>query len=295
MEGPLDSHQTHEHWFSFGDCCLAVSETIPSRSFSHDEEHCLFFLHGRFGQAEMWRPLVDRLGSHFRCLRVDLPGFGRSISASGRGFTLFEQVKLVEALLERFARGDQSVIIGHDVGGVIAQLCTLQAPSRISALVLINSASLIQAPKGLTAGLFCWRARLKLKKLLGAIDELALALDQRELLSTCWRDRGRCESMTRAFAAWEYSWPGPAERQAWRQELSHLLQPVLVLWGRQDSLHPPENAAELMRLFQDAHLFEADGCGHWPCLEKLEWVHAKLREFLFHVGERRDRRRKTAF
>lgn len=280
----MNSHHTHEHWFSFGDCCLAVSETIPLKTTKHNEGHCLFFLHGRFGHAEIWRPLVERLGAQFRCLRIDLPGFGRSFSASGRGLTLLEQVGLVEALLKHFSSGSQPVIIGHDVGGAIAQLSMLQVPGLVAAMVLINSCSVTQGPRHLNAGIFSWRARQSLHGLFRALGDFGLASEHRVLLSESWRDRARRESMARAFRAWHYSWPGPMEQQLWRRELGRLSQPVLVLWGRQDPLHPPENADELMRQFHDAHLFETEDCGHWPCLEQVEWVHTKLREFLFQLG-----------
>ena len=44
------------------------------------------------------------------------------------------------------ARGKRVTLIGHDVGGAVAQLCAIQNSDRVSSLVLINSALLTEAP-----------------------------------------------------------------------------------------------------------------------------------------------------
>jgi pimeloyl-ACP methyl ester carboxylesterase len=100
-----------QHRFSFGDSCIAVAE-------AGDESYpMLFFLHGRFGQGDMWRPVVEILSSQFRCLVVDFPGYGASFSARGRTWSLLENTLLVAKLTEEFRRPDQKVfLVGQDVG-----------------------------------------------------------------------------------------------------------------------------------------------------------------------------------
>lgn len=278
------AHETREHWLSYGDCCLAVSETYP-KNHSHEElRETLFFLHGRYGHGEIWRPLTTRLASHYRCLQVDFPGFGRSFSARDRGLSILEHSQLIQSLIERFAIGGRgAVLVGHDVGGAIAQLCAILSPATVQALVLINSATLTREPQNLRTGWLCFHARIMLRKLL---EEGVLKLEERRLISEAWQNRMTRLSMMQAFEAWEYTWPGPIERRIWRQALGKLPLPVLLLWGRRDQLNPPENADELLRQFPDAYLFEHDECGHWPSLEALEWVHLKMREFLFQIGEK---------
>ena len=38
----------------------------------------IVFLHGFLSTAAVWDPVIDRVGPGFRCVAVDLPGFGRS-------------------------------------------------------------------------------------------------------------------------------------------------------------------------------------------------------------------------
>src|SRR5690349_6529521 len=93
--------QEIEHWFSFRDSCISVVESVSSLP-SSNSKHSIFFLHGRFGQGEMWTPIMDGLSSHFRCIALDFPGFGRSFSARDRAFTLLEHASLVNELIHKF-------------------------------------------------------------------------------------------------------------------------------------------------------------------------------------------------
>ena len=272
-----------DHWFSFGDCCLSISESAPSPGVSWSSKQVLFFLHGRFGQGEMWRPLIERLSSHFRCLYLDLPGFGHSFSVRGRGFSLLEQAIILTHVVRRFVSQDhRAVLVGHDVGGAIAQLCALQMPDSMSGMVLINSASITRPPSDFKTGWLCHQARRKLRKLLKNLPQ-GICSEHRVLLSADWQDRYLRRSMMQAFHAWEYTWPGPFERRNWKEELRRIQHPVLLIWGAADPLSPVEQAEELMRVFPEAYLFERDSCGHWPCLEDTDWVDEKLREYLFRL------------
>lgn len=285
-ENPGSTFDSQRHWFSIGDCCLAVIESAPSVEFIRPRRHSLFFLHGRFGQSEMWHPLVEKLSPHFRCFQIDLPGFGRSFSVRGSGYSLLEQAALLKHVVRSLVpRQNRAVLVGHDIGGAIAQLCAVQEPETVSGLVLINSSSLTHPVSDLRTGWLCLQARRKLQKLLSSLPR---ALDDRlqDLLARAWEDRYRRASMRHAFEAWERTWPGPFERKTWKDEIRRLRQPVLLLWGSADSLNPPERADELMRALPEAYLFLNEGCGHWPCLEDDAWVDHKLREYLFRLEAR---------
>ena len=276
-------HETREHWFSFGDGYLAVSECFPKSPAPI--EQTLFFLHGRFGHAGIWRPLAHRLASRFRCFQVDLPGFGRSLSCTGRALSLLEHSQIVRALMSRISRESQrAVLVGHDMGGAIAQLCALHEPQSVAALVLINSAAVTAAPHSFGTGFLGIQARLNLRRMLKAASP-NLRPEHRQLLLATWRNRLSRLAQNRAFAMWRSSWPDLAERKAWAEGLSKLSQPILLLWGVKDPLNLPESASELLRQFPDAYLFEHEECGHWPSLEADEWVDTKMREFLFNLRE----------
>ena len=95
----------------------------------------LLALHGFTGSCETWRPFGDAWPG-MRLLAPDLPGHGRSLAAPA---TIPATVEALLALLD--ARGLSRVaLLGYSMGGRIALRLALQAPERISALI-VESAS----------------------------------------------------------------------------------------------------------------------------------------------------------
>jgi pimeloyl-ACP methyl ester carboxylesterase len=277
------SHLTHvkQHRFSFGDCLVAVTE----RSNGAVLYPALFFLHGRYGDGEVWWPIIDRLFPRFRCFSVDLPGFGHSFSARERGLSLLEHSQIVHHLVDRFVSKDErAVLVGHDLGGAIAQVCALEMSNKVSGIVLINCSGLSEPVRGMKTGLFGWAMRWRLRKLL---SHSCLARDSalfHSLLWDPWRNSQTRSALVRAMRAFEVSWPGPFERQYWREELRKSQIPVLLLWGTQDPINDTEIALKMMRELPEAYLFENEIAGHWPLLEDPDWVSDKILEFTFRLA-----------
>lgn len=277
---PHISHVKH-HRFSYGDCLVAVTE----RSNGAALYPVLFFLHGRFGDAEIWWPIIDRLFPRFRCFSVDLPGFGQSFSSRERGLSLLEHAQLVQNLVERFVHKDErAVLIGQDVGGAIAQVCSLEMNDRVSGIVLINCSGLAEPVRGIKAGLFGWSMRRRLRKMLLASRRARESSLAQALLWDPWRNSHSRAALVRALRAFEVSWPGPFERQHWREELRKSSTPVLLLWGTHDPLNETEIALKMIRELPEAYFFENDIAGHWPNLDDPDWVSDKILEFTFRLA-----------
>jgi aminoacrylate hydrolase len=82
-----------------------------------------------------WAPQVEGLGDRYTLISFDNRGIGGSASRDGR-LTIEDMaadaLAIVDALgLERFH------VVGHSMGGVIAQALALQAPKRISSLAFL--------------------------------------------------------------------------------------------------------------------------------------------------------------
>ena len=271
-----------DHWFSFKDSCVSVVERRPQFHLEL-KGHSLFFLHGRFGCATMWKPLCTRLSSHYRCISVDLPGFGRSYTIGERAFNLLDHVNLVTELTRQMtSESEKVVLIGHDLGGGIAQLCALHSPRKIAAMILINTACLTRSLPKLYLGLGGLMARKKLHQLLSEGGNLPLS-DQ-TLIAFPWRKRTTRQSLIRALRAINESWPWHYEQLEWKRILKQIQNPVLLLWGQKDSMNPLDVAVEMMQKLPEAYFFTHRDAGHWPTLEQPDWVVSKIREFIFRTG-----------
>lgn len=82
-----------------------------------------------------WPPgLVDQLAEHFRVITFDHRGTGRS-SASAGPYSTRQFAADALALLDRLGV-DRSHVLGHSMGGRVAQWMALDAPGRVTSLVL---------------------------------------------------------------------------------------------------------------------------------------------------------------
>ncbi len=267
------------HWFSFKNSGISLIEypALPGTSLMRSS---LLFLHGRFGQAEMWNPLVEELSTQCRCLTLDLPGFGRSFFVRERAFSLLDHAQLVNELLRRFISLDEKVIlIGHDIGGGIAQLSARQQSEKVAALILMNSIGLSQSLKKVKIGWKGWRIRRKLRQLLNESGNVQPSF--KSALLQLWEKNESRKFLSQSLKAIDESWPSHYEQRYWKNAIQQMNQPVLLLWGKKDAMNSLELGTEMVQGFPDASIFVHDDSGHWPHLEQPQWVFTKMREFIF--------------
>ena len=96
------------------------------------------FLHGFPTSGHLWGEVVAQMPAGHRIVVVDLLGYGRSDPPGARALTLHAHAQRVVGLLD--ALGIRSAcIVGHDLGGGIAQELAINWPARVSQLVLVDS------------------------------------------------------------------------------------------------------------------------------------------------------------
>ncbi|MCL8010203.1 alpha/beta fold hydrolase [Streptomyces sp. AS02] len=96
----------------------------------------LVFVHGWTANRHRWDHQVVHFAERRRVVRLDLRGHGESGGAGVR--TIGALAKDVLALLDHL-KIERFVIIGHSMGGMIAQTIALSHPERVERLVLVNS------------------------------------------------------------------------------------------------------------------------------------------------------------
>ena len=95
----------------------------------------LVFLHYFGGSSRSWKEVIKRLDDDFRCIAVDLRGFGES-DARGENFLLEDYADDVAGLIEHF-RIERFVLVGHSMGGKIALAFAARQPKNLESLVLL--------------------------------------------------------------------------------------------------------------------------------------------------------------
>ena len=95
----------------------------------------LVFLHYWGGSRRTWSGVVEQLSDRFRCIAVDLRGWGKS-DRHNEDYNLFTQADDVEGVIEELNLMD-FVFVGHSMGGKIAQILAGRRPVGLPAVVLV--------------------------------------------------------------------------------------------------------------------------------------------------------------
>ena len=98
----------------------------------------LLLLHGNPTWSYLYRHVIGRLRHRFRCVALDLPGFGLSDAAPGYGFTPVEHARVVERVVLELPLASFTPVV-HDWGGPIGLAVASRHPERVQAVVICNT------------------------------------------------------------------------------------------------------------------------------------------------------------
>lgn len=232
----------------------------------------VLLVHGWMVSGAVFDELVEKLDTTgLRLVIPDLRGSGGS-AAPASGYTLEQHGRDVLAVADH-AGLERFTVVGHSMGGQIAQWVAAQEPSRVEGLVLLNTvpASGLPLPPD-AAGLFRTSAgdREKQKMILGmACKQLTEAALERLLKDAGAVSRASIEG---SFDAWT---GGGIEAK-----LASITAPTLVL-ATDDAFLPPAFLREkVVSLIRGARLAYLPGPGHYPQVERSAETAALLTAFL---------------
>ena len=179
---------------------------------------------------------------------------------------------MAASLLERAP--DRFVLLGHSLGGYVAQAAALARPDRIAGLVLISTSARAEteASRAGRAALVA-AARTDFAGVVARLARAALAPANR---AACLR---QVEAMMLAGGAERFAreQQAAASRPMFAGRLGGITCPALVVTGDADAVIDPAASAELAAELPAAQLVRIEHCGHMPQLERPDALLAALR------------------
>lgn len=237
-------------------------------------------LHGIGGAA--WGPTLPAL-SPAPVLDWPLPGYGGTPLLAETSFPNWAR-----ALREALDRAGipRADILGHSIGGMLAQEFALAFPERVRSLVLYATTPAFGGRDPAFAEAFL---RERLTPLDEGRDMAALAA---ETMPAMLGPDAPAEAAPAAIAAMA-AVPEAAYRATVRclttfnrrDDIARIAAPTLLIAGERDPLAPPKTMERMRDAIRGARLVVLPGAGHLAHLEYPAAFNAALRDFLRAVPE----------
>lgn len=249
----------------------------------------IVWIHGLSGSWQNWLENLPVLAADgWRCIAMDLPGFGASPMPAER-ISITGYAAIVDELL-RVLGVSRAVVVGNSMGGFIGAEIALRYGTWVDRLVLVSAAGLtIESQRNLY---YLARATARVSAMgLGWLASQSDAVvrrarSRRTLLSIVAAHPSRLPAPLASEQLKGSGKPGfvPAmdalTSYPIRDRLSQIKAPTLIVWGDKDPLVPVRDAWEFGRLIPDSRVVVYEDTGHVAMLERPEAFNALLKEFL---------------
>ena len=117
---------------------LGMSKKLDYQVFGAEKGHTILFVHGWPDDRSMWRPQLDALAAHYRCVAVTLPNFGSSSDKTG-GCGFATLVAMLKATIEDVrSPGEKVYLVTHDWGAYIGYLFEQAHPELVEKMVALD-------------------------------------------------------------------------------------------------------------------------------------------------------------
>lgn len=235
----------------------------------------LVLVHGYFGGAAVWQEQIEALSARFDVIAPEHAGYGESAALAARD-SIADFASDILDLLDELGI-DSFYLLGHSMGGMIAQHLASNAPSRVEKLVCYGT-----GPHGTMPNRFetidASRQRLH--------EDGAAATGKR--IAAKWFVQGAAASGYPATIAIAEQLPlenalaGLTAMEKWDgfEQLPLIKQPTLVLWGDGDQSYQWALPESLWRHIKRSNLAVMPNCGHNAHMENPTLFHRLVVDFL---------------
>jgi pimeloyl-ACP methyl ester carboxylesterase len=229
----------------------------------------VLMFHGNPDSSIIWEAVAERLAVRFRCIALDLPGFGHSGVPADFEPSLEAMARFVEEFRNAAGIEQPIDVIAHDFGGPFAFAWAVKHADAVRRLVAINT---------LFFSDYHWHfwGRVWRTPILG---ELSMALMNRLMFAQeLNRGSGRWIKREHVKRTWALVTPrmrkevlrlyratDPAVFKGWEDNLLALTarKPTLVIWGDKD----PYISSQYAERFGAKEVVHLSRVGHWPPVE----------------------------
>lgn len=224
------------------------------RYLEKGEGKVIMVLHGLFGALSNFNGVIDHFSKTHKVVVPLMPLYDMPITKTS--------VKNLAVFIEEFVnfKGYSGLILlGNSLGGHVGLVYALKHMVKVDAMVLTGSSGLYENAFG---GSFPRRSDkdyIRGKIAVTFYDPEMVTDELVDVVFDLVSDRARLLKVLYLAKS--------AIRHNMREELHNYKMPVCLIWGKNDTITPPEVAEEFHELLPDSDLFWIDQCAHAPMME----------------------------
>lgn len=272
----------------------SLSDNIEMAYVDEGTGDVLLFIHGLGSNLKGFTRNIDSLKAQYRCIAIDLPGYGKS-SQGDYSFSLDFFVDRIKEFMQVIAV-EQAHMVGMSMGGQIAMMLALKYPELVEHLILI-------APAGFES--YDRSESLELQRIFD--PDLLFNLSEAQIIKNFmvnfykFPEDARFmieDRLTMRASARDYEYfcnmvsscVDAMINEPVLYKIQHIRHTTLVMFGEEDALIPSPlfkkhaSTTSLARLitplFPDARLHMIPEGGHFLSWEQAAAVNNNLKNFL---------------
>ncbi len=109
--------------------------SVNFESIGEENNIPLVMIHGAGGSSATWFLQLKTLSNHLHCVAIDLNGHGKTADRN-ESRTVTSYLKDIDGVCDRFT---QPFLLGHSMGGALAQLYALENPEKLGGIILVGT------------------------------------------------------------------------------------------------------------------------------------------------------------
>jgi len=222
------------------------------------EGQTMIVLHGLMGALSNFDGVLNYFSNKgYKVIIPELPIYSLPL--------LKTNVKNISKFLKEFMEFkniDSAILLGNSLGGHIALYFTKKNLEKVTGLVLAGSSGLYEKSLGDT-----YPKRGDYEYIKTKTQEVFYnpEVASKEMVDEVYASVNDRSKVIRTLAIAK-----SAIRHNMAKDLPAMHTPACIIWGKNDTVTPPEVADEFDRLLPDSNLFWIDKCGHTPMMEHPE-------------------------
>lgn len=240
----------------------------------------LTIIHGLFGSLDNWQTLARQWSHSFRVLSLDVRNHGRSPHYNSMSYD-----EMIDDIIEvlNFLKIENTVILGHSMGGKIAMHLAGIYPERIQKLIIADVAPFAYEPKH--NEIFEILSSIQFEKYENRKDI------EQYILSKMPNDFATAQFILKNIKrneesmAFEFKFNLNVLKRSYQNIISYVpnkgyKENVLFLAGEKSDYISSSTTIHLFDLYPNAEIEIIKNAGHWIHAENPSEVYEKVKEFI---------------